>query len=152
MKILLISQSSTNGMNYQLAKDIMERLVIFSDSLECKYINSSDIQSNEISEFSHIIMIVPEWNSSFPFTFKKMIDDSGYPSTFENKEILLIGTSDTTFGNIMGITHLQHILEWCNANVYKKRICVPELRKLSFDREEQKERFDKTLKEFLNEK
>ena len=71
-------------------------------------------------------MIVPEWNSSFPWTFKKMIDDSGYPSYFKGKEILLIGTSNTTFGNVVGVNHLANILEWIGAKVGDK-VFVPHI-------------------------
>lgn len=128
-KILILTQSSVDGMNYRLAKECQS--VIEGDS-EIK--NCSDIDPSTISNYTHFIMIVPEWNGSFPFLFKKLIDESGYPSSFDGKNILLVGTSDTTFGNITGITHLLHILEWCGAEVFSKRICIPNIRSYSFDR------------------
>jgi NAD(P)H-dependent FMN reductase len=72
-------------------------------------------------------MIVPEWNGSFPYSFKKLIDDSGYPSWLKDKSILLIGTSNTTFGNVMGTSHLKYILEHIGANVYRKIISIPHI-------------------------
>jgi NAD(P)H-dependent FMN reductase len=128
-KVLILTQSSTDGMNYKLAKECQEVIQSPSDIRNC-----SDFDGPEISNYDHIIMIVPEWNGSFPFMFKTVIDNSGYPSSFEGKNVLLVGTSDTSFGNLMGITHLLHILEWCGAEVFSKRICIPNIRSYSFDR------------------
>jgi NAD(P)H-dependent FMN reductase len=95
-------------------------------------------------------MVVPEWNGSFPFMFKQVIDNSGYPSSFDGKDILLIGTSDSSFGNLMGITHLSHILEWCGAEVYSKRVCIPNIRSYSFDRhKEPNQRLIEAISKFL---
>jgi NAD(P)H-dependent FMN reductase len=128
-KVLILTQSSIDGMNYNLAKECQEVIQSPSEIRNC-----SDFNGSEISNYDHIIMIVPEWNGSFPFMFKTVIDNSGYPSSFEGKNVLLIGTSDTSFGNLIGITHLLHILEWCGAEVFSKRICIPNLRSYSFDR------------------
>ena len=145
-KVLILTQSSVDGMNYKLAKECQS--VIEGES-EIK--NCSDIDTSTISSYSHFIMIVPEWNGSFPFLFKKLIDESGYPSSFDGKNILLIGTSDTSFGNLMGITHLLHILEWCGAEVFSKRVCIPNIRSYSFDRhKEPNYRLISSISKFLS--
>lgn len=145
-KILILTQSSVDGMNYKLAKECQESFSFQSDIKNC-----SDFNSHEITEYSHIIMIVPEWNGSFPFMFKSVIDNSGYPSSFEDKPILLVGSSDSSFGNIMGITHLSHILEWCGAEVFSKRICIPNIRSYSFDRhKEPNHRLTTAITKFLS--
>ena len=56
-KILILTQSSVDGMNYKLAKECQE--VIEGES-EIK--NCSDVDPSTISNYSHFIMIVPEWN------------------------------------------------------------------------------------------
>ena len=102
---------------------------IYHDKLiEYKIVNASEAEPLSINNYTHIIMVVPEWNGSFPYTFKSLIDSSGYPSAFKKKKILLVGTSDTTFGNIMGITHLEHILQWLGSFVDSKRICIPRIK------------------------
>jgi NAD(P)H-dependent FMN reductase len=85
------------------------------------------VDQGDFEEVDRIIMIVPEWNASFPYSFKKLIDDSGHPSKLKGKRVLLIGTSNTTFGNVMGITHLKQILEWIGADVSPKLVCVPHI-------------------------
>lgn len=145
-KVLILTQSSTDGMNYKLAKECQEIIQSQSEIRNC-----SDFDGHEISNYDHIIMIVPEWNGSFPFMFKQMIDNSGYPSSFDGKNVMLIGTSDTSFGNIMGITHLQHILEWMGAEVFSKRVCIPNIRSYSFDRhKEPNHRLISSISRFLS--
>jgi NAD(P)H-dependent FMN reductase len=129
MNILIVTQSSEEGINHKLS--------LFVDSIvnqseqerpRVKRLNADKVTNRDIEDHPYQIWIVPEWNGSFPHTFKKLIDDSGYPSAFEGVEVLLIGTSDSTFGNLVGITHLQHILQWCGAHVFDKRVCLPFLR------------------------
>ena len=127
MKLLIITQSGPTGLNQQVAlacKHISEE-VKGASIVEIKIDNASSMAPSAVGQYSHVIMIAPEWNGSFPHTFKSLIDGSGYPSAFKKKKVLLVGTSATDFGNIMGITHLQHILQWVGAFVDSKRICIP---------------------------
>jgi NAD(P)H-dependent FMN reductase len=79
-----------------------------------------------------------------------MIDDSGYPSAFEGKQILLIGTSNTTFGNIVGINHLSHILDWLGAAILEK-VCIPFIQeKFANDDIKVDERLNEALIGFAN--
>jgi len=149
MNVLLITHSSDNGLNF---RQMMEVQNLINNNNEVSTIKMADMtQNSDIQRADKIIMIVPEWNGSFPWTFKKMIDDSEWPSSFNNKSILLIGTSNTTFGNIMGITHLQHILSWCGAKVYHKRVSVPNIdKKFANNNIVVDERMNATVKEFID--
>jgi hypothetical protein len=126
MKILILTHSSPNGLNQRQA---MECMNVIGFPHEYQLINDPELlKYDSVEEMpDRIIMIVPEWNGSFPYSFKKLIDDSGWPSWLKSKKILLIGTSNTTFGNIMGITHLKQILEWIGADVSPKLVCVPKI-------------------------
>lgn len=126
MNVTLITHSSDNGLNFRQMMEIMN--IIGWDGIKIQsFIDPLKVSHLDILQSDKIIMIVPEWNGSIPWTFKKMIDDSGWPSSLSNKDILLIGTSSTTFGNVMGISHLQHILEWIGGKVYHKRLCIPQI-------------------------
>jgi len=125
MEVLIITHSTFRGLNY---KQAMECANLVEWTNDCRVLERPDqVSKDDIDKAKKIIMIVPEWNGSFPFSFKKLIDDCDYPSILKGKEVLLIGTSNSTFGNIMGITHLQYILEWVGAKVYQKIICVPQI-------------------------
>jgi NAD(P)H-dependent FMN reductase len=130
MKLLIITQSGPEGLNRKIADTCLYMAddILKVNLTESKIRNASDMAPSEASAYTHVIMVVPEWNGSFPHTFKSLIDASGYPSSFKKKKILLVGTSDTTFGNIMGITHLEHILQWIGCFVDSKRICIPNIR------------------------
>lgn len=148
MKILIITHSSLHGLNQ---KQAMECMNILGSSYEYRIIGDPEsVDKDLIEDMDKIIMIVPEWNASFPFSFKKLIDDSGHPSWLKGIPILLIGTSNTTFGNIMGITHLKHILEWIGADVFPKLICVPHIdKKFANNNIIIDERLQKNLNEFI---
>lgn len=120
-KILIVTHSTPTGLNQRQAMECAN-LIGFTKHDLTICLNPEEVE--DISIFDKIIMIVPEWNCSFPWTFKKMIDDSGYPSKLQDRKVLLIGTSNTTFGNIIGISHLSHVLNWVGATVVNS-VCVP---------------------------
>lgn len=124
-KILIITHSSHNGLNQRQAMECAN-VIGFVNHKIAVILDPTTVTEDVIKSHDRIIMIVPEWNSSFPWTFKKMIDDSGYPSIFEGKNIFLVGTSNTTFGNIVGINHLMNIFEWIGARVVE-RVCIPHI-------------------------
>lgn len=126
MKVLIITQSSIEGMNYRVARHCRS-IIKDVPGTKTLIINASEVSNDMLREWDHHIWIVPEWNHSFPYIFKKIIDDSEYPSILKNKRILLLGTSETTFGNIMGISHLEHILRWIGVRVFDRKICIPNL-------------------------
>jgi chromate reductase, NAD(P)H dehydrogenase (quinone) len=127
-RILIISQTSQSGLNGLQMMEIVNILGGKGLEISTKK-EANDVEHYDITNADKIIMIVPEWNGSFPWTFKKLIDFSGYPSVLEDKPILLVGTSSSTFGNLMGITQLSSILGWVGANVYSKPVCVPFINK-----------------------
>ena len=123
-KVLIVTQTSSEGLNNLQMMEIVNMLG--GKGLEIHTIKEADtVEYYNLANADQIIMIVPEWNGSFPWTFKKLIDYSGYPSVLEGKPILLVGTSSSSFGNLMGISHLSSILGWVGARVYSKPVCVP---------------------------
>ena len=149
MKVLIITHSSPNGLNQ---KQAMECMNILGSTHEYQIILDPEfVDNNPIESPDRIIMIVPEWNASFPYSFKKLIDDSGYPSWLKDQSILLIGTSNTTFGNVMGTAHLKHILDYVGANVYRKVVSIPHINeKFANNNIIVDERLQQTLLEFCS--
>lgn len=148
-KVLIITHSSVNGLNERQATECAN-IIGFTNHSITRVLDPTEITKSDIKDADKIIMIVPEWNSSFPWSFKKMIDDSGYPSYFIGKEILLMGTSNTTFGNIVGINHLDNILEWIGAKVCGK-VCVPQIdKKFANNNIRVDERLNERVLKFIN--
>jgi hypothetical protein len=147
MKIAILTESSREGINQNLAEFCSMYCLNLFDEAEVDIFNFSLFENIWIPRYDAFIMIVPEWNGSFPFTVKKLIDDSGYPSLFEDKNILLIGTSASSLSNIIGIEQLNYILQFIGANVFRKKIYIP---KVSKDRTlETEARIYSTLRKFF---
>ena len=151
-KILIITHGLDNGTNNRQAMECANVIGgTPSNNAETTVKNDPlSVSREDILEADKIVMVVPEWNCSFPWTFKKMIDDSGYPSAFNGKPVFMIGTSVTTFGNIVGINHLTHILDWMGASVLE-RVCIPNIdEKFANDNIIVDERLNTALIEFTN--
>lgn len=149
-KVLIITHSSEGGLNFLQMMEVLN--LLGGKGLEIQtYKDPMSVQNRDIENSDGIIMIVPEWNASFPYSFKHLIDTSGHPSKFKGKSILLIGTSETDFGNVMGITHLQYILDWIGADVWRKKVCIPRLsRKFENNNIDIDERLNETIAKFVN--
>jgi hypothetical protein len=128
MKILIITQSSIGGLNHSIGESIKEVTSNENNDVIVIECDPTKITNESVLSSTHIIMVVPEWNGSFPYTFKQLIDNSGWPSSLKEKPIMLIGTSQTSFGNITGIAHLQQILQFCGSKIYHRLLCIPNLK------------------------
>lgn len=120
--IKIITQSSVSGLNAKIAKLIKDS--IHGVQFEVDLDPSFQSISNAVDGY---VFIVPEWNGSFPYMFKKMIDESGYPSSLENVPVFLIGTSSSSLGNMMGIAHLSYVLGFVGSRVHPELRCISNL-------------------------
>jgi hypothetical protein len=85
-EIVILYEGNEGGKNHWIASEIESTLNGYDVTL-LKY-----GQYSKFSEPDLIVCVIPCWNGSFPYTFKKMIDDSGWPSHFKNKSVLYIPT------------------------------------------------------------
>ena len=119
---LLITQSEKKtGKNWKILNDIQKLIEHFTQNANFSKKNFNElspvIAEEKIGEADIIIMVVPEWNGSIPFTVKRLIDQSGWPSTFKGKKVVLIGTCGGAESNFEGIKHLRYILDYVGAIV-----------------------------------
>ena len=128
--ILILTQSSNTGQNYLLAKDCQTLIKHFSE-IEADIKNFDD--DIDLRLYDKILMIVPEWNRSIPYTLKSMIDNSGWPSELKGKEIWMIGTSGGLGGNMIGLSHLTDVLDYVGAKVKRPKVYIEYIK--DFDRE-----------------
>jgi NAD(P)H-dependent FMN reductase len=128
--ILVLTQSSNTGQNYLLAQDCQTLIKHFSE-IEADIKNFDD--DIDLDLYDKILMIVPEWNRSIPYTLKSLIDNSGWPSKFKGKEVWMIGTSGGIGGNMIGISHLTDILDYIGAKVKRPKVYIEHIK--DFDRE-----------------
>lgn len=124
-KYLIISQSTDRGLNKRLANYVEDNL-LNEHSANCKYLNCDEFVESDLDR-DRLIFIIPEWNGTYPYLFKQIVDNSGWPSKLEGKKVLLIGTSNGKFGNVMGVNHFEFTLNYVGCEVFGKKVYVPKL-------------------------
>ncbi len=71
-----------------------------------------------------IIIVMPEYNGSFPGILKLMIDNTDVKNVWPGKKILLAGVSTGRAGNLRGMEHLTGVLLYLKANVHHNRLPI----------------------------
>ena len=81
-----------------------------------------------------ILFVTPEYHGSLSSSLKMLIDNLGYPSTLEGKNVSLFGVAMGPSAN-NAIRHLKEILSVVNANVLPVEISIGSIHKV-FDGQE----------------
>jgi NAD(P)H-dependent FMN reductase len=82
-------------------------------------------QTHPLRDFGHdiflsadyFIVIIPEYNGSFPGVLKLVVD-ACEPSIFKNKRFALAGVASGRAGNLRGMDHFTAVLNYLQAEVY----------------------------------
>ncbi len=75
------------------------------------------------------ILVVPEYNGSFPGILKSFID-SVQPKDWANKYVCLVGVSVGRAGNLRGLDHLTGILGYLKMHVFYNKLPISVVDKL----------------------
>ncbi len=76
------------------------------------------------------IIIMPEYNGSYPGILKLMIDNSDIKKSWANKKVLLVGVSTGRAGNLRGMEHLTGVLLHMKMQVHHNRMPISIVDKL----------------------
>lgn len=68
-----------------------------------------------------LILVVPEYNGSYPGILKYFIDHWRYPETFEFRPVCFVGLGGM-FGGLRPVEHLQQVFGYRNAFIYPERV------------------------------
>lgn len=71
-----------------------------------------------------LVMVVPEYNGSFPGILKLFIDYLPFPRAFEKLPISFIGESSGSFGALRAVEQLQLVAGYRNAYVFPERVFI----------------------------
>jgi len=71
---------------------------------------------------SKFIIIMPEYNGSFPGILKLLLDNSDIKKCWWHKKALLVGLADGRGGNLRGIEHMTNILHYLKMNVHYNKL------------------------------
>ena len=70
------------------------------------------------------LIIMPEYNASFPGILKLMMDNSDIKKCWWYKKAALVGISDGRAGNLRGIEHMTSILHYMKVHVLYNKVLL----------------------------
>jgi chromate reductase, NAD(P)H dehydrogenase (quinone) len=73
-----------------------------------------------------LMLVVPEYNGSFPGIFKYFIDGCDY-GNWKGKKIAMVGIASGRSGNLRGLDHLTGIFHYLGSEVYGKKVYISQV-------------------------
>ena len=74
---------------------------------------------------SKVVIIVSEYNASFPGVLKAFIDGLSYPGGIRDKKAVLVGLSSGGQGGLLAMAHLTDVLMYLGTTVLPQRVRLP---------------------------
>ncbi|MDO7851507.1 NADPH-dependent FMN reductase [Hymenobacter convexus] len=72
-----------------------------------------------------LVIVVPEYNASFPGVLKAFIDGLAYPGGIAGKKAALVGLSSGGQGGLLAMAHLSDVLMYLGTAVLPQRVRLP---------------------------
>lgn len=70
------------------------------------------------------VLIMPEYNGSFPGILKLMMDNSDIRKVWWHKKAMLVGVADGRAGNLRGLDHMTNILHYMRMHILYNKIPI----------------------------
>lgn len=74
------------------------------------------------------VLIMPEYNGSFPGVLKLLFDQSDIEKCWWHKKVMLVGLADGRGGNLRGIDHMTGILHYLKMNIFYNKLPLSRIR------------------------
>lgn len=98
----------------------------FPDSQSSAFRTLTDTFIRQAGKF---IIVIPEYNGTFPGIFKLFLD-SLHPNELKGKKVAIAGVSTGRGGNLRGIDHLTGAFHYLGMTVYPGHLPISRLREL----------------------
>lgn len=72
-----------------------------------------------------LVVVVPEYNGSYPGVLKHFIDLLPYPEAFENRPVAFVGVAAGYYGGLRAVEQLQMVFAYRNGVLFNKRVFIP---------------------------
>lgn len=86
--------------------------------------NFKKIENEVLIPSSHLIIISPEYNGSFPGVLKLLFDNSRSHEMWFHKKALLTGVATGRAGNLRGMDHLADVLNYIKITVHPNKLPI----------------------------
>ncbi len=80
-------------------------------------------QIEKVNRADGLVLVVAEYNGSFPGALKHFIDHWEYPKSFEFRPVSFVGLGGR-FGGLRAVEHLQQVFGYRNAFIYPERLFI----------------------------
>jgi len=70
------------------------------------------------------VLVMPEYNGSFPGILKLMMDNSDIRKVWWYKKAMLVGVADGRAGNLRGLDHMTNILHYLRMHILYNKIPI----------------------------
>jgi NAD(P)H-dependent FMN reductase len=74
-----------------------------------------------------ILVVVPEYNGSYPGALKLFIDYWKYPETFEHRPLAFVGLG-SRWGGLSPVEHLQQVFGFRNGYIFPQRVFLTNIK------------------------
>lgn len=133
--ITIIAGTNRKGSNTKKVSEAYNKILL-SKNIDAKILDLDEadvfqrndafaaMESEYLLAAEKLIIVMPEYNGSFPGVLKLMIDNTDVKNVWPNKKILLVGVSTGRAGNLRGMEHLTGVLLYLKANVHHNRLPI----------------------------
>jgi chromate reductase, NAD(P)H dehydrogenase (quinone) len=77
-----------------------------------------------ITNADGLVMVIPEYNGSYPGVLKYFIDMLSYPDSFDRQPIAFVGLSSNMWGALRPVEHMQGVWGYRNAFIFNERVFI----------------------------
>lgn len=138
MITVISGTNRTNSRTLKVAQYYFEHLKQYSENVQLLSLENLDIlcRSERLREVEQqllipsdkFVIIMPEYNGSFPGVLKLLFDQSDIQKCWWYKKALLVGLADGRGGNSRGLDHLTSILHYLKMNVFYNKLPLSKIR------------------------
>ena len=81
-----------------------------------------------------LVVVVPEYNGSYPGILKYFIDHMKFPDSFESRPVCFVGLGGI-FGGLRPVEHLQQVFGYRNSYIFPQRVFLINVHKIFVNNE-----------------
>lgn len=81
--------------------------------------------TDKVGQADGLVLVIPEYNGSFPGILKHFIDLLPFPESFNNRPVAFIGLSAGYHGALRPVEQMQMVFAYRNAFLFNRRVFIP---------------------------
>lgn len=112
-------------------RNILERMEIETNLFDLRLINMTlrnesfrELEEKYLIPAEKLIVIVPEYNGSFPGILKLMLDMCDLKQSIHHKKVMLTGISSGRAGNLRGLDVLTNMFHYMKCHVHPVKLPI----------------------------